>query len=38
MMKWEEEHDIASEEAHHFLQGILQAEQMPQEGVFSNSP
>ena len=38
MMKWEEGNDRASEEAHHFLQAILQAEQMPQEGVFSNSP
>lgn len=38
MMKWEEGHNRASEEVHHFLQGILQAEQMPQEGVFSNSP
>lgn len=28
MMKWEVGHDRASEEAHHFLQGILQAEQI----------
>lgn len=32
MMKGEEWHDRASVETHHFFLGILQVEQMPQEG------